>query len=54
MNILVVLIPVTLVLGGGGLWAFIWTVRNRHQYDDPKGHSMRILSDRYDDEPKQD
>lgn len=54
MNILVILIPVTLFLGLLALGAFIWTVRNKNQYDDPKGHGMRFLSDRYDDEPKQD
>jgi cbb3-type cytochrome oxidase maturation protein len=50
MNILAILIPASLILGGIGLAAFFWSLRN-NQFDDPKGHSMRILSDRYDDEP---
>ena len=44
MNILVILIPVSLILGGVGLVAFIWTVR-RDQYDDKKGYAARILLD---------
>lgn len=44
MNILVILIPVSLILGGVGLVAFIWTVRS-DQYDDEKGNAARILLD---------
>lgn len=44
MNVLVVLIPVSLLLGGAGLLAFIWTVRS-DQYDDEKGNAARILLD---------
>lgn len=44
MNILVILIPVSLILGGVGLIAFIWTVRS-DQYDDEKGNAARILLD---------
>lgn len=44
MNILVILIPVSLVLGGIGLTAFIWTLRCQ-QYDDPQGNAERILLD---------
>ncbi len=51
MNILLLLIPISVFLGLLGLAAFIWTLRTR-QYDDPKGDSMRILDDRYDDHPK--
>ncbi len=51
MNILVYLIPISLLLGGIGLVAFIYTVRT-NQYDDPDGDSRRILSDEYDDHPK--
>ena len=50
MNILAVLIPVSLVLGGIGLFAFFWSVKN-NQFDDPKGNAERILSDRFDDDP---
>ncbi len=36
------LIPVSLVLGGAGLAAFFWCLRNR-QYDDLQGAAERIL-----------
>lgn len=51
MSILAYLIPISLVLGGLGLAAFIYTVR-ANQYDDPEGDSRRILSDEWDDHPK--
>jgi cbb3-type cytochrome oxidase maturation protein len=51
MNVLAYLIPVSLILGGVGLVAFIFTVKSR-QYDDPEGAAQRILSDDYDDKPK--
>lgn len=44
MNILVILIPVSLILGGIGLVAFIWSVKS-DQYDDDKGNAARILLD---------
>jgi cbb3-type cytochrome oxidase maturation protein len=44
MNVLVILIPVSLILGCIGLIAFIWTVRS-DQYDDEKGNAARILLD---------
>ncbi|MCJ7874966.1 cbb3-type cytochrome oxidase assembly protein CcoS [Marinovum sp. 2_MG-2023] len=44
MNVLVVLIPVSLVLGALGLAAFLWTVRS-DQYDDDAGNASRILLD---------
>lgn len=44
MNVLVILIPVSLVLGGIGLAAFLWTVRDG-QYDDDAGNAARILMD---------
>lgn len=49
MNVLLILIPVSLVLGGLGLVAFIWSLRHA-QYDDPDGSAARILID--DDEPR--
>ncbi len=52
MNILTVLIPISLILGGIGLLFFVFTVRS-NQYDDPEGDARRILSDQYDDKPKQ-
>ena len=53
MNILVILIPVSLFLGGLGLAFFFWSLRTG-QFEDPKGQAERILSDRYDDQPKAD
>ncbi|WP_106745600.1 cbb3-type cytochrome oxidase assembly protein CcoS [Yoonia maritima] len=44
MNILVILIPVSLVLGGLGLIAFLWSLRS-DQYEDLEGDAWRILSE---------
>lgn len=51
MNVLLVLVPVSLILGLGALGAFFWSLRHR-QYDDPEGDSRRILSDDHDDVPR--
>jgi len=51
MNVLVILIPVSLFLGGLGLVAFFWMLR-KGQFDDPDGDANRILRDDYDDKPK--
>jgi len=50
MNILVILVPAALFLGGLALLGFFWALRH-DQFGDPKGHAARILSDRYDDHP---
>lgn len=50
MNVLAILIPISLILGGLGLCAFIWTLRNG-QYDDDKGNAARILLD--DEKPEE-
>ncbi len=42
MNILLVLIPTSLLLGFGALIVFIWGL-TRGQLDDPKGNAERIL-----------
>ncbi|MEM6897003.1 MAG: cbb3-type cytochrome oxidase assembly protein CcoS [Pseudomonadota bacterium] len=47
MNILVVLVPCSLILGIGALAAFIWTLRS-HQYDDVEGDAARVLLDEDD------
>jgi cbb3-type cytochrome oxidase maturation protein len=47
MNVLVILIPVSLILGGIGLAAFLWTIK-ADQYEDAQGNASRILLD--DDE----
>ncbi|MDB5648808.1 MAG: cytochrome oxidase maturation protein cbb3-type [Hyphomicrobiales bacterium] len=44
MNVLVYLVPIALVLGFGGLLAFLWSLKNG-QYDDVEGTAYRILSD---------
>ena len=44
MNNLFVLLPIALMLGLGGLAAFLWSVRSG-QYDDLDGAGWRILSD---------
>ncbi|WP_300033538.1 cbb3-type cytochrome oxidase assembly protein CcoS [uncultured Roseobacter sp.] len=51
MNVLAYLIPVSLLLGGIGLAAFVFTLRSS-QYDDPEGDSRRILGDTWDDKPR--
>lgn len=44
MTMLVYLIPVALFLGGLGLGAFLWSLRNG-QYEDLDGAAERILLD---------
>lgn len=44
MKALMVLIPVTIVMGATGLLAFLWSMRAR-QYDDLDGAAERILLD---------
>jgi len=44
MNVLTVLIPISLVLGGLSLAAFVWALR-KDQFGDPKGDAARILMD---------
>ncbi|TKZ22126.1 cbb3-type cytochrome oxidase assembly protein CcoS [Shimia litoralis] len=51
MEVLTYLIPISLVLGGIGLGAFLYTVRS-NQYDDPDGDAQRILSSEWDEHPK--
>lgn len=42
MSVLLFLVPVALGLGGLGLAAFLWSVKNR-QYNDMEGAARRIL-----------
>lgn len=51
MEMLVYLIPVSLILGGIGLAAFLWALRAR-QFDDPEGDAQRVLRKDWDDHPK--
>jgi len=48
LDILVILIPIAILLGGLGLAAFIWALRSG-QYDDLEGEAERVLFD--DDTP---
>jgi cbb3-type cytochrome oxidase maturation protein len=48
MEIIYLLIPLSLVLVGGIVWAFFWAVRSG-QFDDLEGPAHRILMD--DDDP---
>lgn len=51
MEILSILIPVSLLLGGIGLAAFVWAMKTR-QFDDPAGDANRILVGEWDKHPK--
>jgi len=44
MEIIYLLIPLSLILVGGIVWAFIWAVRSG-QFDDLEGPAYRILMD---------
>lgn len=44
MSNILVLLPIALLLGLGGLVAFLWSVRSG-QYDDLDGAAHRILGD---------
>jgi cbb3-type cytochrome oxidase maturation protein len=51
MEILAILIPVSLLLGGIGLVAFFWAMKTK-QFDDPDGDAQGILTKVWDDRPK--
>ncbi len=42
MSVLLYLIPLALLLGLAGLWAFVWSIQSG-QYDDLDGAAQRIL-----------
>jgi len=44
MNVLVFLIPVSLLLGTLGFLGFLWTIKS-DQYDDLEGAAARMLLD---------
>lgn len=51
MTALIVLVPVSVVMGAAGLAAFLWSMRTR-QYEDLDGAAQRILLDDEDDDGK--
>ena len=51
MEVLTILIPISLLMGGVGLFAFFWSLRAR-QYEDPDGDASRILTKDWDDHPR--
>lgn len=51
MEVLTILIPVSLLMGGVGLAAFFWALKSR-QFEDPQGDASRILTTDWDDRPK--
>jgi cbb3-type cytochrome oxidase maturation protein len=51
MNVLVILIPLSLFLGGLGLVFFFWAI-HAQQFDDPDGDAARILRKDFDDHPQ--
>jgi cbb3-type cytochrome oxidase maturation protein len=48
MTVILYLLGASLLLGGGGLALFLWSLRSG-QYEDLEGAANRIL---FDDEPK--
>lgn len=48
MNVLVILVPVSLTLGGLGLAAFLWTLKS-DQYEDLDGAANRVLFEEDDE-----
>ncbi len=44
MTVIYLLIPLSILLAGGFLWAFFWAVRSG-QFDDTCTPSMRVLLD---------
>jgi cbb3-type cytochrome oxidase maturation protein len=44
MSSLIYLVPLALILGGGALWAFLWSLKSG-QYEDLDGAAQRILLD---------
>jgi cbb3-type cytochrome oxidase maturation protein len=44
MSVILLLIPLSVVLAAGFLWAFFWAVRSG-QYEDTTTPSLRILTD---------
>ena len=52
MNILLILIPISLLLLGAAVWAFVWAVR-RGQFEDLDTPAIDILRDDPHERPRQ-
>jgi len=50
VNVLVILVPCSLVLGLGALAGFVWTLKYK-QYDDLEGDAARVLLEDDEMEP---
>lgn len=44
MNVLIFMLPAAVLLAGGALAAFVWSLRSG-QFEDPAGSAARILLD---------
>jgi cbb3-type cytochrome oxidase maturation protein len=53
MRILLLLVPISLVLLGVAIWAFVWAVR-RGQFDDLDAAALDILADDPNERPPVD
>ena len=53
MTILLLLVPLSLVLLGVAIWAFVWAVR-RGQFDDLDTPALDILADDEHEQPTHD
>jgi len=51
MEVMIILVPLALLLGFGGLLAFLWTLKHG-QYEDLDGAAWRAIAD--DDDPPPD
>jgi len=51
MNIIYLLIPISLILVGLMVWAFMWFIRSG-QFDDMEGPAYRVLMDDDDIHPR--
>jgi cbb3-type cytochrome oxidase maturation protein len=49
MTAMSVLVPLSIIMGVGGLLAFLWSLRTR-QYEDLEGAAARILLDSDEDD----
>lgn len=53
MNIILIMIPITLVLLGAAVWLFIWAV-NHGQFDDMDSPGLLPMSDNLPEEEREE